>query len=488
VDHAELRQHVLPALLIAFGVAACASASASPDPDAASSAATAETTTWDELDRRSKREIERPPALADGALLFENGVIMTVSGETLSPGWLFVREGRIAALGAGKAPGDLDTNEVEPTRIDLGGRTLTPGLIDAHSHLGVYPSPPLSANRDGNEMTSPNTAGVQAEHGFWPGDPGLVRALEGGVTTIHVLPGSGNLIGGRGVTLSLRLTRGARAMRFPGAPDSVKMACGENPKRVYGNKGSSPMTRMGNVRGYREAFAAAQRWRREQGKKPADEVTRDINLETLVGLLESRLLAQVHCYTAQDMLTFLSVAEEFGFRVRAFHHALEAYKVRDLLAERQIGVATWADWWGFKLEAWDTVDEAAALLAVSGVKVSIHSDSGEGIQRLNQEAAKALFSGLRAGLPLKREDALRWVTANPAWQLGIETEVGTLEVGKRADLVVWDQDPLSVYAKADLVWVGGELVIDRKAGKAPVVDFTVGLPPQHFGPSTGGTK
>lgn len=478
MDYPELRQHVLPALLIPLTfVAACATAT----PDSRSEGpATTEPSTWEVLESRSKREIERPPAVPSGELLLENGTIMTAAGETHSPGWLFVRDGRIAALGAGRPPDDLGGKGTGPTRIDLMGRTLTPGLIDAHSHLGVYPSPPLSANRDGNEMTSPNTAGVQAEHGFWPGDPGLVRALEGGVTTIHVLPGSGNLIGGRGVTLSLRLTRGARAMRFPGAPDSVKMACGENPKRVYGNKGSSPMTRMGNVRGYREAFAAAQRWRREQGKKPADEVTRDINLETLVGLLEGRILAQVHCYTAQDMLSFLSVAEEFGFKIRAFHHALEAYKVRDILAARTIGVATWADWWGFKLEAWDTIDEAPALLAGSGVKVSIHSDSAEGIQRLNQEAAKALYAGTRAGLPLSREDALRWITLHPAWQLGIEGEVGSLEVGKRADLVVWDKDPLSVYAKADLVWVGGELVVDRKAGKAPVVDFSVNAPSKEL--------
>jgi imidazolonepropionase-like amidohydrolase len=429
------------------------------------------------LEASAHSVVEKPPRPAAGSLLLTGATVLTAAGAVHSPGWLLVVDGRIAALGAGSPPEGSLTGEAR--RLDMTGMTLTPGLIDAHSHLGVYPSPPLNATQEGNEMTAPVTAGVWAEHAFWPEDPGLERAMRGGITTLHVLPGSGNLIGGRGVTMHLRPTRSSRAMRFPGAPDTVKMACGENPKRVYGTKGTAPSTRMGNVRGYREAFIAAKRWLKENGSKiETSEVTRDLGMETLAGLLEGRLLAQVHCYTAQDMASFLHVADEFGFKVRAFHHALEAYKVRDILAERDIGVATWADWWGFKLEAWDGIEEAVALLAEDGVRVAMHSDSGEGIQRLNQEAAKALHSGLARGLKVDREEALRWITLHPAWMLGIDKEVGTLEVGKRADIVAWNRDPFSVYAKAMAVWVDGVQVLDlakeQKDGRTPWSDFEVG--------------
>ncbi|MBL8787987.1 MAG: amidohydrolase family protein, partial [Deltaproteobacteria bacterium] len=322
------------------------------------------------------------------------------------------------------------------------------------------------------------TAGVWVEHSFWAEDPAIERAVQGGVTTMQVLPGSANLFGGRGVILHLRPMRGVRAMRFPGAPDTLKMACGENPKRVYGNRGGAPSTRMGNVRGYRDAFAQAKRWLKDNRDKPADEVARDLGMETLAGVLEGRILPEVHCYTVQDMLDFLAVADEFGFQVRAFHHALEAYKIRDILAKRQVGVATWSDWWGFKLEGWDGIEEAPALIAESGGRVAIHSDSSEGIQRLNQEAAKAMYAGKAAGIAVDEEDALRWVTADAAWMLGIDGEVGTIAPGKRADLVAWDKNPMSVYARAERVWIDGVEVLDRsdpKKPRAPWSDFELGL-------------
>ena len=300
--------------------------------------------------------VEAPPVPAVTHFVLAGGTVLTAAGQTFAPGWIEVSAGRIVALGAGASP------IVGVQTIDLGGKWVTPGLIDVHSHLGVYPAPQVRATDDGNEATAPTTPGVWAEHSFWAEDPNLQRAAEGGVTSLEILPGSANLIGGRGVTLHLRPMRGGRAMRFPGAPDTLKMACGENPKRVYGGKGGAPSTRMGNVRGYREAFAAAARYLKDHGKKKLEDLPRDLAQETLVGVLEGRILAQVHCYTAQDMISFLQVAKEFGFKVRAFHHALEAYKVRDLLAQNDVGVATWADWWGFKLEAWDAVPENAALL------------------------------------------------------------------------------------------------------------------------------
>jgi imidazolonepropionase-like amidohydrolase len=274
-------------------------------------------------------------------------------------------------------------------------------------------------------------------------------------------------------------------MSFPNAPRTVKMACGENPKRVYGTgRGSAPSTRMGNLRGQREAFLEAQAYGRawadydakqaaESGSRKRDREPaatgaasgppeRDLDKETLLGVLDGTVLPQVHCYRADDMLAMLQVAEEFGFKVRSFHHATEAYKLRDILAAKDIAASVWSDWWGFKLEAFDAIPEGAALLAEAGARAVIHSDSSIGIQRLNQEAAKAYYDGVRAGVKVTPEDALRWITANPAWALGIDRQTGTLEVGKRGDVVVWDGDPFSVYTHAELVFVDGVLRYDRQ--------------------------
>lgn len=378
--------------------------------------------------------------------------VHTAAGEVFAPGAVLVQDGRIAYVGA---PDGLPACEdcVRTTRDGV----ITPGIIDTHSHLGVYPSPHLRAHGDGNEATAPTTPGVWAEASTWPHDPGFQRAVAGGITTLQILPGSANLVGGRGVTMRPLPTRGSRAMRFPGAPETVKMACGENPKRVYGDRGG-PSTRMGNVRGYREVFARAAAHR--EALDGGGDVKRDVDLETLVGILEGDFLPQVHCYRSDDMLGFLQVAKEFAFSVRGFHHALEAYKIRDILAAEDVSISTWSDWWGFKAEAYDAVLANAAMVTAAGGKTVIHSDDAKGIQRLNQEAAKAWYDGLDAGFEVSRDDALRWITWNAAWTLGIEDQTGSLEVGKRADLVLWDGDPLTLDAVAQRVWIDGVLVFD----------------------------
>lgn len=421
---------------------------------------------WAERDARAKVSVETPAAGGDARVVLAGGAVLTASGQRFSSGWVAFSEGRITAVGEGQPPSEVLENAL---RVDTTGKVVTPGIIDTHSHLGVYPQPGLRAHSDGNEMTDPETPGVWAEHAFWPEDPGIERAVAGGVTTLLALPGSGNLIGGRGVTLHLAPTRGARAMRFPGAPDALKMACGENPKRVYGGKNRAPMTRMGNVRAQREAFAKA-REQLDEGKVH----THDPDLETLVGVLSGEILVHVHCYRADDMLHFVELAKEMGFSVRSFHHAVEAYKIRDILAAESISVSTWADWWGFKAEAYDGIMENAALVAEVGGRAIIHSDSHRGIQRLNQEAAKALHAGLAAGVALTEDDALRWITANPAWALGIDGDVGTLEAGKRADIVVWDRHPFSVYASAEWVFVDGALRYAKGSGAEPWSDFELG--------------
>ena len=412
--------------------------------------------------------------IIDGAkeaplVVLSGGTVLTADGHRYEPGFVVMKGGRIQNVGGG-SPGVVEGATV----LDVSGHFVTPGLVDTHSHLGVYPSPSARAHSDGNEATAPATGGVWAEHSFWPQDPGLERAVAGGVTTLQALPGSANLVGGRGVTLHLVPHRGARAMRFPGAPDGLKMACGENPKRVYGKRSQAPSTRMGNLRGQRAIFMKAAEYRRQIEEAGDTPPARDLELETLVGAMEGRVLVHIHCYRADDMLNMLQLADEAGFKVRSFHHATSAYKLRDILAEREVSVSTWADWWGFKLEAHDAIPENVALLHEAGARAIVHSDSARGIQRLNQEASKALHAGKRAGIAVDEDAALRWITINPAWALGIEDEVGTLAVGKRADVVVWDKHPLSVYASARWVFVDGVLRYDKGRQGPPWSDFELG--------------
>jgi imidazolonepropionase-like amidohydrolase len=441
---------------VAWGSAALASGRhAAPEDGAVSAVA--------EREARGLRPIEAAPAWPTVETLLDHGTVLTADGARYEDGWVLLRDGRIAAVGDGPRPSAALV-------LDVAGKFVTPGLIDTHSHLGVYPSPSANAHEDGNEMVGPTTAGVWAEHAVWPQDPGFQRAVAGGITALQILPGSGNLIGGRGVTLRPLPARGARAMRFVGAPETVKMACGENPKRVYGERGG-PMTRMGNVAGQREAFIEARAYLealeaseaapsggRRHAEPPPDPPEQDLALDTLAGLLRGDVLAQVHCYRADDMLSFLQMADEFGFAVRSFHHAVEAYKIRDILAERGVAVSTWSDWWGFKMEAFDAVLPQIAMLSSAQVRAVVHSDSAIGVQRLNQEAGKAWYDGQEAGFGVSEDAALRWITAEPAWVLGIDDQTGTLTPGKRADVVVWSHHPFSLYAKAERVFIDGAQV------------------------------
>ena len=361
--------------------------------------------------------------------------------------------------------------------LDASDKWITPGIIDVHSHLGVYPSPAISSTSDGNESTSPNTANVWAEHSVWPQDPQFSLALAGGVTTMQILPGSANLFGGRGVTIKNVPSRTVQGMKFPSAPHGLKMACGENPKRVYGSRKTAPSTRMGNVAGYRAEWLKAveyrDRWRNydPEGEKPAP--SRDLRMETLVGVLDGEIIVHNHCYRADEMATLIEVSKEFGYKIGTFHHAVESYKIADLLAQEEICSAMWADWWGFKLEAFDGILQNIALVENAGACAIVHSDSARDIQRLNQEASKARSAGIRMGIDISKEDAIGWITLNAAKSLGIEKVTGSLEPGKAADLVIWSRDPFSVYSKAEKVFIDGYLYFDRMTGKKPVTDFAL---------------
>lgn len=443
------------------------------------------------------------------ATLIRNATVLTGTGTRIDGGDVLIVAGKLEAVGRGLvAP--------EGARIiDAEGRWVTPGLIDVHSHLGVYASPSVNAAADGNESVDPITPNVWAEHAIWPQDPGFETALEGGVTTMQILPGSANLIGGRGVTVKNVAALGYQAMKFPGAPQGLKMACGENPKSVYGRQKRAPMTRMGNVAGYRQAFADAQNYQRqwqtyarelaayqkkmqkpgvrpttgkEQNKdadvQPPAAPKRDLKLETLVAAMSGELQVHIHCYRADDMLTMLDLADEFGFKIAAFHHGIEAYKIADRLAEKGVCAALWADWWGFKMEAYDGIPENLALVdAEAGSCAIMHSDSSELIQRLNQEAAKAMAHGARIGLDIPPERGIRWLTANAAKALGIAQYTGTLAPGKMADVVVWNRNPFSVYALAEQVFIDGVLAFDRAHPSAtPRSDFELGQPARQTSP------
>ena len=403
--------------------------------------------------------------------VIRNAVVYDGTGAEPKEFDVVVKGGRISAIG-------VDLNLEELQIIDAKGRWLTPGIIDVHSHLGVYPSPSIASTSDGNEATAPSTAQVWAEHSVWPQDPQFALALEGGVTSLQILPGSANLFGGRGVTLKNVPSRTVMGMKFPDAPHGLKMACGENPKRVYGSRKSAPSTRMGNVAGYRTEWIKAleykAKWDRYDPEDEKPPPSRDLKLETLVGVLDGEILVHNHCYRADEMATLIEISKEFGYKIGTFHHAVESYKIADLLAEEGICSAMWTDWWGFKLEAYDGIQQNVALVDQAKACAIVHSDSARDIQHLNQEAAKAMTAGRRMGMKINDAQALRWITLNAARSLGIDKETGSIEVGKAADLVLWDHNPLSVYSRAQQVFIDGYLYYHRDdMARQPITDFAL---------------
>ncbi|WP_289076195.1 amidohydrolase [uncultured Pseudoalteromonas sp.] len=401
--------------------------------------------------------------LASKSTLITNATVLTGTGERLDDADVLLVDGKVQQVGK-----DLSANA--DATIDAQGKWVTPGIIDVHSHLGAYPSPSVESHQDGNEMTSPNTAEVWVEHSVWPQDPGFNRAREGGITSLQILPGSANLFGGRGVTLKNIPAHTMQAMKFPDAPNGLKMACGENPKRVYGRQGTLPSTRMGNMAGYRMAWAEAQEYKRSWDKYDADyeaglnpeAPVRDIKHDTLRAVIEGEVLIHNHCYKAEEMAMMIDLSKEFGYHAGTFHHGVEAYKIADLLAENGSCAALWPDWWGFKMEAYDMVQENVAIVdAVKNSCAIVHSDSDTTIQRLNQEAGKVMYRANENGFDISEQHAIKWITSNAAKSLGIEDKTGSLEAGKQGDVVIWNQNPFSVYAKAEQVFIDGAKVYDR---------------------------
>ncbi|WP_199554008.1 amidohydrolase [Sandaracinobacteroides hominis] len=401
--------------------------------------------------------------------VIRNVTIYDGKGGRIENGAVRFENGKLVSIGQ-------SVNEAGATVIDGAGKWVTPGIIDIHSHLGDYPSPGVPAHSDGNEATGPVRPEVWAIHSVWPQDPGFSRALAGGVTVLHVLPGSANLFGGRGATLKNVYGRTAQDMLMPEAPWSLKMACGENPKRVYGSRSQMPGTRMGNIAMTRQTWANARDYQAKMKAAKTPQL-RNLQMETLVGVLDGKILVQNHCYRADEMANMIQLSHEFGYRISAFHHAVEAYKITDLLKENGICAAMWSDWWGFKLESYDGIEENLPFVHAAGGCAITHSDDADGIQRLNQETAKALADGRKWGLNIKDEEAWTWIAINPAKALGIDDKVGSLEPGKQADVVLWNGNPLSVYSRPQMVWIDGALLYDSNdPRRRPVSDFEIGHP------------
>ncbi len=387
-----------------------------------------------------------PPA----DVVISNATVMTVSHGTLEHASVWLHNGKIAGVGQKvSAPAGAVT-------VDATGKYVTPGIIDPHSHSAL--------DSDVNEATSPVTPGMLMIDAFDNRDKALYQALAGGVTTELLLHGSANLIGGQAVVIKNKFGMQREAMLFPNAPRSIKFASGENPKRVYGGRNELPSTRMGNFAVMRQSFEDAKAYQAEWGaynvKQKAGDKTavaphRDLKLEALTEVLEGKLYVQIHCYRSDEMLTEENLAHEYGYKLRAFHHALEAYKVAPQLAADGTAIATFADWWGYKDEAWDAIPWNAVMSMRQGVRVALKSDSNDQIRRLNQEAGKMVHYG-----GATEEEALRMITLNPAWIIGVDDRVGSLDTGKDADVVVWSANPLSTYARAEKVYIDGDLFFD----------------------------
>ena len=401
------------------------------------------------------RPLPRVDTLLTGATILDG------LGGRIEHADLLMRDGRIVVVGHA-------LSHEGAVVVDASGRWITPGIIDIHAHYGTYVLPQSAAEAsvsDVLEESDPNVADTWIEHAVRPGDPAFSRALASGVTTLQILPGSSALFGGRTVIVKPVPAVTLDQMRFPGARQGLKMACGSNPASSFGSRGRFPNSRQGEIAGVRAAFLEAQRYLKEwedyRAGRRADAPRRDLKLDTLAAVIRGELRVHVHCYRADDIANWISTLEEFGVHLTAVHHAVEAYKIAPLLAQKQVCTAVWPDWWGFKREAEDGIPENGAFIDAAGGCVVMHSDIPVLGSLLNIEAAKAAAAGRRAGLAISEEHAIRWITSNAAKALGLETQVGHLASGMNADVVVWSGNPFSIYSKADLVFIDGAVAYDR---------------------------
>ena len=394
-------------------------------------------------------------ARAAGETLIRNATVLTVTKGTLEGADVLIRGGKIAGVGRNLTAG------AGARVIDATGKYVMPGIIDAHSHSMMDGSV--------NECTLSVTSMARTQDILNPTDVDLYRELAGGVTSLLLLHGSCNAIGGQSTTVKIKYGRPVSEFIFPGAPPGIKFALGENPKRTNFQQQQGqrryPATRMGVEETIRQAFTRARDYRAAWDEYRAASRTnknlipprRDLQLEPLVEILEGKRLVHAHCYRADEILMLIDLADEFGFKIRTFQHVLEGYKVASEIARHGAGASTFADFWSYKVEAYDAIPYNAAVMTGRGVVVSINSDSDERARRLNVDAAKMMKYG-----GLTEEEALKLITWNPARQLGVEARVGSIEVGKDADLAIWTGHPLSTQSRVETTFVDGEVFFDRQ--------------------------
>jgi len=386
--------------------------------------------------------------------LIRNATILTVSHGTLTGSDILIRNGRIAAVGP-----NLKASE-NARVIDATGKYVMPGIIDCHSHTMLDAI---------NELTYSVTSMARTRDVLNATDEAIYRAVAGGVTTANLLHGSGNAIGGQNTVVKFKYGHPLKDLIFPGAMPGIKFALGENPKRTNfpqpPGQRRYPATRMGVEEVIRDAFVRARDYKaswddyRSRSKRERNLIPprRDLELEPLVEVLEGKRFVHAHCYRADEILMLISIADEFGFKVRTFQHVLEGYKVAKEIARHGAGGSLFADSWAYKIEAYDSIPYAAAIMTRAGVNVSLNSDSDERMRRLNIDAAKMMRYG-----DMTEEEALELITMNPAWQLGILDRVGSIDVGKDADIVIWNGHPFSVYSRVETTFIDGEIFFDRQ--------------------------
>lgn len=388
-----------------------------------------------------------------GSVLIKGGTLLTVTKGTLEGTDLLIKDGRITQIGKNiPAPQGVKV-------IDATGMYVMPGIIDAHSHAGLDAI---------NEATSPVTAEVFTGDAINPFQIGLYHALGGGVTTIHAMHGSANAIGGQCETIKLRYgVKDPEGLRMEGAPRTVKFALGENPTRVHGaGNNILPRTRMGVEFVIREAFSKAKEymdaWDRynksktQKGFRGAPPAY-DLRLETLADILRGDIIVHCHSYRADEIFMLLKVCQDFGIKKLVFQHVNEGFKVAPELAKFGAMASVFADWWAYKFEVYYSTAYNAAILTKNGVTTSINSDDGELMRHLYHEAAKTQKYGA-----LTDDEALSLITLNPAKQLGIDSRVGSLEVGKEADVAIFKGHPLSTYTVPMITIVDGVVRFDRE--------------------------
>jgi imidazolonepropionase-like amidohydrolase len=399
---------------------------------------------------------QQPRAENPAETLIRNATVLTITHGTLQNSDVLIRKGKIAAIGKNlKAAANARV-------IDGTGKYLMPGIIDCHSHTMMDAV---------NEGTLAVTSMARTRDILNPADVNIYRELAGGVTTINILHGSANPIGGLNSVVKVKYGRPIEEFIFPGAPPGIKFALGENVKRssspnLPGVQRRYPNTRMGVEEVIRDAFTRARDYKKtwdeynaavKRGDKNRIPPRRDLQLDPLVEVLEGKRFVHSHCYRADEILMLINIANEFGFKVKTFQHVLEGYKVAKEIAQHGAGGSTFADSWAYKIEAYDAIPYNTAIMARAGVVTSVNSDSDERARRLNIEAAKAMRYG-----DLSEEEALKLITINPAIQLGIQDRVGSIEVGKDADLAIWNGHPLSVYARVDTTFIDGDVFFDRE--------------------------